>query len=115
MVERPLRGEVYWVRLDPVVGSEQGGTRPALVVQNDVGNERAPTTIVAPITSRLPAREYPFQVRLPADLLGRPCVVSCSQVRTITKARLSPERLAVLPPGLMSQVDRALVVALGLG
>lgn len=114
MVERPCRGEVYWVRLDPVVGSERGGTRPALVVQNDVGNERAPTTIVAPITSRLPAREYPFQVLLPKDTLGRPSVVSCSQVRTVVKARLSPERLAVLPPDLMRRVDQALAVALDL-
>lgn len=83
-------------------------------VQNDVGNERVPTTIVAPITSRLPAREYPFQVRLPEDLLGKPSMVSCAQVRTVAKARLSPERLVVLPPDLMRQVDRALMVALGL-
>ncbi len=114
MVERPRRGEIYWVRLDPVVGSEQGGTRPALVVQNDVGNERAPTTIVAPITSRLPAREYPFQARLPEHLLGKPSVVSCAQIRTVAKARLSPEPIAALPPSLMRQVDRALMVALGL-
>ena len=114
MVERPRRGEVYWVRLDPVVGSEQGGTRPALVVQNDVGNERAPTTIVAPITSRLPAREYPFQVRLPEDLLGKTRRGLLRADPDRRQGQALPEPLAALPPGLMRQVDRALMVALGL-
>jgi mRNA interferase MazF len=93
------RGEIYWVELDPVKGSEQGGIRPALVIQNDLGNRHSPTTVVAAITRRLPPRPYPFVVVVEPTESGLPArsAVNCAQVATIqqsgTESRLRP------PPG----------------
>lgn len=92
------RGEIYWVEFDPVKGSEQGGVRPALVVQNDVGNGFSPTTVVAAITRTLPPRPYPFVVVVDPDASGLPerSVVNCSQLATIQQtgsaSRLRPPR-----------------------
>jgi mRNA interferase MazF len=79
------RGEIYWVEFDPVKESEQGGVRPALVVQNDVGNRFSPTTVVAAMTRTIPPRPYPFVVIVePADSgLSQRSVVNCSQLATI--------------------------------
>ena len=79
------RGEIYWVEFDPVKGSEQGGLRPALVVQNDTGNRFSPTTVVASITRTIPPKPYPFVVQIEPDESGLPerSVVNCSQVATI--------------------------------
>lgn len=93
------RGEIYWVEFDPVKGSEQGGLRPALVVQNDIGNRFSPTTVVAAITTTIPPKPYPFVVVIEPEESGLPerSVVNCSQVATIQSAgastRLRP------PPG----------------
>jgi mRNA interferase MazF len=114
MVESPSRGDVYWTDLDPVTGSEMGRTRPALVVQNDGGNRASATTIVAAISSRYRARDYPFLVELPADALPRPSIVNCAQVRTVDKARLHTGRLATLDAATMARVDEALRASLGL-
>ena len=79
------RGEIYWVEFDPVKGSEQGGLRPALIVQNDIGNRYSPTTVVAAITRTIPPKPYPFVVTIDPHESGlpEPSVVNCSQVATI--------------------------------
>lgn len=121
------RGEVYWVEYDPVRGSEQGGLRPAVVVQNDIGNRHSPTTIVAAMTRSLPARPYPFVVVVDAEESGLRDrgAVNCAQLTTIQQegpqSRLRPpvgER-TVRPIGRLSEeklreVDRALAHSLGL-
>jgi len=83
------RGEIYWVEFDPVKGSEQGGLRPALVIQNDVGNRHSPTTVVAAITRTIPPKPYPFVVIIEPEDSGLPerSVVNCSQVATIQSSR----------------------------
>jgi mRNA interferase MazF len=112
MVSEPRRGQVYWVDFSPGRGSEQAGVRPALVVQNDIGNRAAATTIVAAVTSRVPPSEYPFLVRLPDGLLPNPSVVKCDQLMTVTKPRLG-RLLATVPPEVMARVDDALLISLG--
>ena len=121
------RGEIYWVEFDPVKGSEQGGLRPALVLQNDLGNTHSPTTIVAAITRTLPPRPYPFLVVVtPAESgLAETSAVNCAQLATIQQAgpasRLRPPRgetalrpIGQLGPQQMAEVDRALRYSLGL-
>ena len=121
------RGEIYWVEFDPVKGSEQGGLRPALVVQHDVGNRFSPTTVVAAITGRLPPRPYPFIVVLESDESGLPArsVVNCSQLATIqqsgesSRLRSAPGGMGIHPigrlrPEKMKEVDDALRYNLGL-
>lgn len=115
------RGEIYWVEFDPVKGSEQGGLRPALVVQNDIGNRYSPTTVVVAITRTLPSQPYPFVVVIePADSgLSEPGAVNCAQIATIqqvgAQSRLRPSigelavrRIGQLSPEKMRQVDEAL-------
>lgn len=114
MVANPRRGEVYWTRFDPVVGSEIGKTRPAVVIQNDIGNALSRTTIVAAVSSRYADRDFPFLARIPDGVLARPSVVNCSQVRTVDKSRLNPERVAMLDAQTMAAVDVALLRSLGL-
>lgn len=108
------RGEIYYADLNPVVGSEQGGTRPVLVVQNDVGNKHSPTVIVAAITSKTNKPELPTHIALDADTLGliKDSVVLTEQVRTIDKRRLR-ERIAVLNDCTMDKVDAALRISFG--
>jgi len=117
-----LRGDVYWVDWNPARGSEQAGVRPALVIQNDVGNRSSPTTIVAALTTQFD-RIYPFMVRLdPAESgLPRPSVVNLSHLLTISQDRLLPSRgetvlqpVGQVPSRRMFEVDRALRVSLGL-
>ena len=122
------RGEIYWVEFDPVKGSEQAGLRPALVVQQDVGNRYSPTTVVAAITRRLPPKPYPFVVVLEASdsALGQRCAINCAQLATIqqsgSQSRLCPPRgeqqvrpIAKLDSAKMVSVDAALRFNLGLG
>lgn len=124
MVER---GGIYWVDFDPVKGSEQGGLRPALIIQNDVGNRNSPTTIVAAISSRMPPRPFPMVVTIaPAESgLSQPSVVNCAQLTTVhqtgpqSRFRPPPGEREVRPVGRLSQsklaeVDRALKLSLGL-
>lgn len=109
------RGEVYFAQLNPVVGSEQGGIRPVLVIQNDIGNQYSPTTIVLAITSQINKAKLPTHVELKADQYGleRDSVILAEQVRTIDKTRLK-QRIAVLNVELMESVDQALAISLGL-
>lgn len=108
------RGEIYWVDFGIPRGSEQGGQRPALVVQNDVGNAYSSTTIVAAITSQQ-GQEYPFHVPITAEESGlrRDGTVLLEQIRTITKDRLVT-KAGTLPSAKMREVDKALKVSLGL-
>jgi mRNA interferase MazF len=114
VVSFPRRGEIFWASFDPVVGSERAGTRPALVVQNDVGNRYARTTIVVPLTTNVELARFPFAVRIPDGTLSRPSVVVCGQLRHIDKSRLSGEPVARLDSATMAAVDDALRAALGL-
>ncbi|HET7559863.1 MAG TPA: type II toxin-antitoxin system PemK/MazF family toxin [Limnochordia bacterium] len=109
------RGDICYALLDPVIGSEQGGPRPVLVVQNDAGNRHSPTTIVAPITSRTHKARLPTHVPIPAaeGALARDSVVLLEQLRTIDKLRVV-RTLAHLGPEPMRTIDAALRVSLGL-
>jgi len=120
------RGEIYWVEFDPVKGSEQGGLRPALVVQNDVGNRYSPTTVVVAITRSLPPQRYPFVVTVEPQESGLPerSAVNCAQIATIQQSgpgsRLRPPlgEAAVRPIGQLGsskldEVDKALKYNLG--
>lgn len=110
------RGEIYYADLSPVVGSEQGGIRPVLIVQNDVGNKYSPTVIAAAITSQQDKTELPTHIRVDADDCGlsKNSIVLLEQVRTIDKQRLR-ERMGSLGSGAMNRIDRALSVSFGLG
>ena len=108
------RGELFWVNLDPVRGSEQSGRRPVLVIQNDVGNEFSPTTIIAPLTTKSFSKEYPVNVNIPKGVSGlkADCTVLLSQIRTIDKIRLE-KKIGRLPEGYLQKVNLAIKVSLG--
>ena len=109
------RGEIYYADLSPVVGSEQGGVRPVLIVQNDVGNRHSPTVIAAAITSRQDKNRLPTHIEVQADKCGlaRDSIVLLEQIRTIDKKRLR-EHMGCLSESQMSQVDAAIAVSFGL-
>lgn len=109
------RGEIYYADLSPVVGSEQGGVRPVLVVQNNVGNKYSPTVIVAAITSQLTKAKLPTHIELKKEIYNLPkdSVVLLEQIRTLDKRRLM-EKLAELDNFTMQKVDLGLVVSFGL-
>ena len=110
------RGEIYYADLSPVVGSEQGGMRPVLIVQNDVGNKHSPTVIAAAITSKMDKAKLPTQIAVNASSCGlaKNSVVLLEQIRTIDKTRLK-ERMGELDTGSMSAVNSALSISFGLG
>ena len=115
---RPLkRGDIYYADLSPVKGSEQGGYRPVLVIQNDIGNKHAPTTIVAVITSRHTKAKLPthYWIKDEQGTSGLRCesMVELEQIRTIDKTRLK-EFMGVLSEEEMKQVDKKIKVSLGL-
>jgi mRNA interferase MazF len=109
------RGDVFFADLSPVIGSEQGGVRPVVVIQNDIGNRYSPTVIVAAITSQRDKSRLPIHVALSASdsALGRPCLILLEQIRTIDKRRLR-QRVAHLPDHVMARVDRAIAISVGL-
>jgi mRNA interferase MazF len=109
------RGDIVYANLNPVIGSEQGGTRPVLVLQNDIGNRHSPTTIVAAITSRIKKAKLPTHVEICADDYGleRDSVILLEQLRTIDKRRLK-EKLAHLDEESMNRVNKGLMISLGL-
>ena len=121
------RGEIYWVEFDPVKGSEQGGLRPALIVQNDIGNRYSPTTVVAALTRTIPPEPFPFIVVVEPEESGLPfrSAVNCAQVATIQQSgaasRLRPPRgsttlkpIGKLDVEKMRAVGEALAFNLGL-
>jgi mRNA interferase MazF len=109
------RGDILWVDFSPTRGSEQSGLRPALVVQNDLGNQLAATTIVAAVTSQLPTTRYPFHVWFTAKESGLKDdgVVKLEQLLTVSVLRLR-NKAGHLPPARMAEVDEALRQSLGL-
>jgi mRNA interferase MazF len=111
-VNHPRRGEIWLVNFDPTIGAEIRKTRPALIIQNDIGNQASPITIVAAITSTL-KKPYPFQVRLPAGEggLNADSVVTLNHLRSIDRQRLV-HRLGTVSKTILHEVDRALVISL---
>ncbi len=109
------RGDIYYADLSPVVGSEQGGVRPVLIVQNNMGNRYSPTVIAAAITSRKDKADLPTHIRVNAGGSGleRDSIVLLEQVRTLDKTRLR-EHMGALPDADMKRVDNALTVSFGL-
>jgi mRNA interferase MazF len=109
------RGDIFWADLEPVKGSEQGKTRPVLIIQNDTGNERSPVTIVACITSNLTRKDYPTNVCILAKETGLDVdsLILLNQVRTIDKTRLKG-KAGHVPAPKMLEVDGALKMSLGL-
>lgn len=108
------RGQIYYCDMSPVVGSEQGGIRPVVIVQNDVGNRYSPTTIVCPITSVMTKKPLPTHITLkPLDCrLREISVVLAEHLRTIDKRRLK-DLVGIVPPTKMKEIDRALKISLG--
>ncbi len=110
------RGDIYYADLSPVVGSEQGGIRPVLIVQNDVGNKFSPTVIAAAITSQKDKSRLPTHIQLPCvgSGLSKDSVVLLEQIRTIDKKRLK-EKMGRLDETSMHEINRALSISFGLG
>lgn len=109
------RGDIYWAELDPTIGSEQAGRRPVLVIQNNVGNQFSPTTIIAPLTTAKLTRVYPTNVHLPRStaVLKEESTILLSQIRTIDKARLG-KKIGHLSDSFIEKVDEAAKVSLAL-
>ena len=116
MLETVRRGDIYYADLSPVVGSEQGGMRPVLIVQNDIGNRYSPTVIAAAITSQTGKARLPTHITLGGRSCGltKDSVILLEQIRTIDKQRLR-ERMGKLDEDMMSRVDNAIAVSFGLG
>ena len=113
---RPIqRGDIYYADLSPVIGSEQGGTRPVLVIQNDIGNQHSPTIIAAIITGRRKSRYLPTHVLLPASTCGLPknSMVMLEQIRTLDRDRLH-EYIGHLGTAKMCEINIALGISIGL-
>lgn len=109
------RGDIYYADLSPVIGSEQGGVRPVLIVQNDIGNKYSPTVIAAAITSQINKAKLPTHIEISAEKYGlaKDSVILLEQIRTIDKKRLR-ERVGNLDENAMLLVDEALFVSFGL-
>ncbi|TYR78366.1 type II toxin-antitoxin system endoribonuclease NdoA [Priestia megaterium] len=109
------RGDVYFADLSPVVGSEQGGVRPVLVIQNDIGNRFSPTVIIAAITAQIQKAKLPTHVEIDAKKYGfeRDSVILLEQIRTIDKQRLT-DKITHLDDEMMDRVDEALQISVGL-
>ena len=109
------RGELYYADLSPVIGSEQGGVRPVLIVQNDIGNKYSPTVIAAAITSQINKAKMPTHIEIGAANYGlnKDSVILLEQIRTIDKQRLR-EKIGRLSDDLMDGVDRAIGISFGL-
>ncbi|WLR42147.1 type II toxin-antitoxin system endoribonuclease NdoA [Bacillus carboniphilus] len=109
------RGDVYFADLSPVVGSEQGGVRPVLIIQNDIGNRFSPTVIVAAITAQIQKAKLPTHVEIDSKKYGfeRDSVILLEQIRTIDKQRLT-DKITHLDDEMMDKVNEALQISLGL-
>ncbi len=109
------RGDIFYADLRPVIGSEQGGIRPVLIVQNDTGNKHSPTVICAAVTSRMNKAKLPTHVEISAEKYGiiKDSVILLEQVRTIDKSRLK-EKICHLETDIIRRIDRALLISLAL-
>jgi mRNA interferase MazF len=115
MIFMVKRGDIFYADLSPVVGSEQGGIRPVLIVQNDIGNKYSPTVIAAAITSQRDKTKLPTHIEVTASSCGlaKDSIVLLEQIRTLDKRRLK-ERMGMLDEASMGQIDKALSVSFGL-
>lgn len=115
MILMVKRGDIFYADLSPVIGSEQGGIRPVLIVQNDVGNKYSPTVIIAAITSQINKAKMPTHIELSNNEYGlsKDSVILAEQVRTIDKKRLK-EKIGHLDETLMMQIDTALKISFGI-
>lgn len=109
------RGDMFYADLSPVVGSEQGGVRPVLIVQNDIGNKYSPTVIAAAVTSQINKAKMPTHIEISAKTYGlaKDSVILMEQIRTIDKKRLK-EKIGHIDVGLMGKVDEAISISFGL-
>ncbi len=116
MLQSIKRGDIFYADLSPVIGSEQGGLRPVLIVQNDVGNKYSPTVIAAAITSRMGKTRLPTHIDIHADRVGlaKDSVILLEQIRTLDKKRLK-EKMGHLDDDVMDKVNLAIAVSFGLG
>ena len=110
------RGEIYYADLSPVVGSEQGGVRPVIIIQNDIGNKYSPTVIVAAITSQISKAKIPTHIELDAKTyhLPKDSVILLEQIRTLDKQRLK-EKLSEVDSFTMKKINTAILISLGFG
>ena len=115
MILMVKRGDIFYADLSPVIGSEQGGIRPVLIVQNDIGNKYSPTVIIAAITSQINKAKMPTHIELSGNEYGlsKDSVILAEQVRTIDKKRLK-EKIGHLDETLMAQIDTALKISFGI-
>jgi len=114
-METIKRGDIFLINLEPVKGSEQGGTRPCLIIQNNLGNKYSPTTIIAPITSKKFSREFPTNISLLKEdsNLGRDSIILLNQIATVDKRRIV-KKLGFLNEDIMRRVDLAIKISLDL-
>jgi mRNA interferase MazF len=114
-MQQVFRGEIFYADLSPVIGSEQGGVRPVLIIQNDVGNKYSPTVICAAITSQINKAKLPTHIEIDstASALVKDSVILLEQIRTIDKKRLR-EKICRLDDSIMRRVNRALNISVGL-
>ena len=108
------RGDLVYLNFDPIVGSEQGGPRPAVVVQNDMGNKHAPTVIIAPVTSKKKKSNLPTHVKLTSHILERNSMVLLEQLKTVDKSRID-SYIGTLSDEEMKMIDKALRIRLAIG
>ena len=113
MNRKIMRGEIYYAELNPIMGSEQGGMRPVLILQNNTGNKHSPTVVVTAITSRLGKTRLPTHVRLGSTYLAKDSIALLEQIRTIDKCRLY-EYIAKATQEEMEQIEEALLVSVGI-
>lgn len=111
-MKRIKRGEIYSASFPDGVGSEQGGVRPVIIIQNDIGNRWSPTVIVATVTSKLKKTVLPTHVEIDSDFLAKESIVLLEQIKTIDKARLR-DYLGTLDEEKMSEIDKAIKISLG--
>ena len=107
------RGEIYYADLSPVIGSEQDGTRPVLILQNDIGNRFSPTTIIAPMTSVPKKQALPTHIVIDYDFLESKSTILLEQIRTIDKSRLR-EKVCHLDQDILQKIDQALCISLAI-
>ncbi|MCD8036574.1 MAG: type II toxin-antitoxin system PemK/MazF family toxin [Clostridiales bacterium] len=109
------RGDIFYADLSPVVGSEQGGIRPVIIIQNDMGNKYSPTVICAAITSQINKAKLPTHIEVSAERynLAKDSVILLEQIRTIDKKRLR-EKICTTDERLMNLVNKALIISLGM-
>ena len=113
MERKIMRGEIYYADLDPVIGSEQGGMRPILILQNNVGNMYSPTVVIVPITSRMTKNELPTHVNIGAEALEMNSIALLEQIRTIDKCRLD-DYIGKVTTEEMKMIENALLISVGI-